>query len=759
MSSLLGLMTELRRARVRIWVEGEQLRYQAPKGALTPLLRAVLRPRKADILEFVGRAQAGTEAFPLGPVPRDGDQQISLAQYPLWVLDQMHGPTPTYNISLALRLTGILDVSALRQGFEAILQRHESLRTAFHAEGDTVRPMFSAACRLPWRTVDLQQVPADRQSAEVRGQAHDEALRPFDLSCAPLIRCVLWTLSGRDHVLMMTVHHIVADGRSIEIISAELSALYEGYRCGKDVALPELRVQYADFAWHQRKWLTDALLQGQLDYWRKQLAGMPVLELPTDRLRAAVVSSAGASVSCRLTTALVDRLRDLGRRSGTTLYMSLLAGAAALLARYTGRDDIPIVCPATHRDRQDLDALIGFFVNPLVLRFDLSSNPSFREVLGRVRGVVTDAFANQSVPFDKVVESSRSKRNPGSSPLAQFSMVMLSAEKTRLRLNDLETEPFDFGNPITRSDLALEIYEADGAVEIFWVYKAGLFDTDTVSRMAQHLRNILEAAVAAPEQALADLPLFDQSELREFIRSWNDPKVDPSQHAFLHRVLETQARIAPDAVALTQDGRRLTYGDLMGLRRRFWHGSSSEALPVLNLPTDDPRPAVQRYRGREQSFVLAPARLEALQAFARQRNATLFMALHAILKALLFAYTGQDDIVVGCVIAGREHPDLADQVGLYLNTLAMRSRIRGEMAFEAFFGEVAQATKDAFDHQTYQFDQLVGELNVPRDLSRFPLFDVMLIEQNQDEPALDLDGLRARPAFEHTGTSKFDLTF
>jgi amino acid adenylation domain-containing protein/non-ribosomal peptide synthase protein (TIGR01720 family) len=557
------LLTELRQARVRIWVEGNDVRYQAPRGALTPDLLAELRGRKGEIIEFVRQAQAGTEALPLGPVPRDGDLQISLAQHRLWVLDQIEGPNPTYNISLALRLTGALDVAAMRRSLQAILRRHESLRTSFQVEGEAVRPVIAAECRLPWSVVDLQHLPADQKLAEVRRQARDEAMRPFDLRRAPLVRFVLWTLGGRDHVLLMNMHHIVADGRSIEVLAEDLATFYAAYCDDRDPDLPDLPLQYADFASHQRRWLTDNLLQGQLDYWKKQLAGLPpLLELPTDRPRTPDLARQGSFVSCSLARALVDSLKTLTRQSGVTLYMALLAGAAALLARYTGADDIPIACPATHRNRPELERLVGFFVNTLVLRFDLSGNPSFRELLSRTRAVLTGALANQQVPFDKVVDTLRIERDPGYPPLAQFSMVMLDSERARPKLRGLETKPFDFDKSTARYDLALELYESDGAIDIFWIYNTGLFDADTVMRMAQHLRTLFEAALAVPDRGVDDLALLDPSELRTITRTWNDTQVDPPQNPFIHRMFEAQADVAPGSIALALDGQHVTYGEL-----------------------------------------------------------------------------------------------------------------------------------------------------------------------------------------------------
>ena len=569
-SFLLPLMKQLRRAKVRLWIDGDQLRYQAPQGALTPLLLAELRNRKSDILEFLRRAEATTEVSPLKPVPRDGDLQMSLAQHRLWVLDQIHGPSPAYNISLALHLNGTLDVSALQRSFEAILRRHESLRTALCIEGDAARLAIAADCQLPWRVVDVHHFAPDQRLAEVHRQAREEALQPFDLSSAPLIRCVLWQLDARDHVLMMVVHHIAADGRSIEILAAELSILYEAYSTGSGTTLPPLQIQYADFAWHQRRALTDAVLQDQLSYWRKHLADMPLLlDIPTDRPRPAIFSSAGAVVRSPLSDELVDQIRQVAGRSSCTPYVVLLAAAAVLLARYTGREDVPIACPATHRDRPELDGVVGFFVNTLVLRLDLSGNPSFQELLSRARAVVANAYANQDVSFDKVVEALGVERNSSYPPLVQFSMITLDKEKTSPRLRNLTTEPFDLGNPSARYDLTLEIYEGSSTVEIVWIYNTALFDPESVSRMAAHLRNVLKAAVATPERTLAALPLLDETEATEITRTWNNTRADRPKTAFVHRMFEAQAETAPDAIALVLDSERLTYGDLNARANRL----------------------------------------------------------------------------------------------------------------------------------------------------------------------------------------------
>jgi len=565
-------MADLRRAKVRVWEEGEQLRYQAPRGALTPDLWAELQNSKPELIEFCRQAKAGISLLPLEPSPRDVDVPISLGQQRLWVLDQLEGPSPTYNIALALRLRGPLNVDAIQRSLTEVMRRHETLRTSFQARGETVRQVIVPAPALPFSVVDLRHLDASRRLSEARRQAGEEALRPFDLSRGPLVRFVLWRLDDREHVLLTKMHHIISDGRSIEVLTGEMAALYASYCAGTTASLPELRIQYGDFAWHQRRWLTDAVLKKQLDYWTQRLAGMPpLLELPTDRPRPPAFTSAGATLRSRLKAGLVDSLRQVARRSSATLYMSLLAGVAAVLARYTGREDIAIGCPVTHRDRPELELLIGFFVNTLVLRLDLSGNPSFRALLARTRAVVTDGFANQDVPFDKVVETVISERNPSYPPLVQFSMMMLDSERSRPHLPGIESDAFDFGHSVARYDVTLEIYESNGIVDIFWIYNTELFEADTIARMARHLENLLRAVADNPEKGMAELPMLDELEVRNLLHTWNDTRVDAPQHQRVHRLFERQAERTPDAPALEWEGTHLTYAELNSRSNQLAH--------------------------------------------------------------------------------------------------------------------------------------------------------------------------------------------
>jgi aspartate racemase len=486
------LMAELRRAQVQVWDDGEQLRYKAPRGALTPDLLAELRDRKAELIEFCRRARDGTGTPPLRPIPRDGDPPASPGQRRLWLFDQLQGPGPAYNIPMALRLRGPLDVAALGRGLAAVVRRHEALRTTFRARDDEVVQVIAPPAPPALTVVDLGDLAEDRRLSDVCRQARAEALRPFDLARGPLARFALWGLGERDHVLLVNLHHSIADGRSVHVLLAELAEFLAADRDGRAPRVPELLVQYADFAAHQLRGPGDAALVRQLDYWKRQLSGLPpLLELPADRPRPPGFTADGATLRSALDAEVVGRLRRLARQSGTTPFVALLAGVAALLARHTGREDVPIGCPVTNRDRPELEPLIGFFVNTLVLRIDLSGNPSFREAIARARAVVSDGFAHQDVPFDRVVAAVAAGERRQLSAARPVHPDDARRREEPLRAAGLEADPFDFGNPIARTDLSLEVYDDRDRMHAFWIYNTNLFDAETVARMARHLENLL----------------------------------------------------------------------------------------------------------------------------------------------------------------------------------------------------------------------------------------------------------------------------
>ncbi|RMF30995.1 MAG: non-ribosomal peptide synthetase, partial [Chloroflexi bacterium] len=414
----------------------------------------------AERIEAALREEAGLEAPPIEPVPRDGDLPLSFAQQRLWFLDQLEPGNLLYNLPLAVRLSGRLDVEALERSLSEIVRRHEVLRTTFASVGGKPRQVIAPPKPLPLPLVDLTGLPEARREAEVQRLAQEEARRPFDLAHGPLLRVQLLKLDDEEHVVLVTMHHIVSDGWSMGVFVREIAALYAAFAAGEPSPLPELPIQYADFAAWQRKWLQGETLEKQLAYWKEQLSGSPpVLELPTDRPRPSVQTSRGASFAFALPQDLSQAIQALSQEEGVTLFMTLLAAFQTLLYRYTGQEDICVGTPIANRNRPEIEGLIGFFVNTLVLRTDLSGNPRFTELLKRVREVALGAYAHQDLPFEMLVEALQPQRDMSHSPLFQVMFVLQNVPLEALELPDLTLRPVDVDRGTATFDLTLSMAE------------------------------------------------------------------------------------------------------------------------------------------------------------------------------------------------------------------------------------------------------------------------------------------------------------
>ena len=439
----LDFLAKLRLLGVKIELDGDQLRLSAPKGVLTPDLRAELTIRKAEILAFLRASSAVPLAAqpPLTRIARAERLPLSFAQRRMWFLDQLEPGSPAYNIHEAVRITGPLDMALLARSLNEVIQRHESLRTIFADVDGEPFQVIATARSIDLPVTDLSLLPETEREAEVQRLMVEESRRPFDLARGPLLRAGLLRLSAREHILLLTMHHIVSDGWSIGVLIREMVALQEAISAGKPSSLPELPVQYADYADWQRRWLQGETLEAQLAYWRGQLAGAAVLELPTDHPRPAAQSFRGARKELLLGKEMTAALKTLSQREGATLFMVLLAAFQTLLHRYTGQNDISVGTPIANRNRAEIEGLIGFFVNTLVMRTDFSGDPSFLALLGRVREVALDAYAHQDVPFEKLVEELHPERNLGQSPLFQVMFVLQNAPAPALRCLGLDLDP------------------------------------------------------------------------------------------------------------------------------------------------------------------------------------------------------------------------------------------------------------------------------------------------------------------------------
>jgi amino acid adenylation domain-containing protein/FkbM family methyltransferase len=514
-------------------------------------------------IESALKSAQGVSAPPIRRASREQPLPLSFAQQRLWFLDQLEPGSISYNSPLAVRLSGTLDTDALARTLDELTRRHEALRTHFaELDGQPVQVVEPvAACRL--ELVELSDVPSEEVEAAARRLAAEEAARPFDLGRGPLLRASLLQLAETEHVLLVTMHHIISDGWSLGVLVKEVAALYEAFAEGRPSPLVELDIQYADFAVWQREWLQGEVLEGQLSYWREQLQGAPaVLELPTDRPRPPVQTFRGAHERFELEAGLTDALRALSRREGVTLFMTLLAAWQALLARYSGQADVVVGADVANRNRAETEGLIGFFVNMMVLRTDLSGDPTFAELLKRVREVCLGAYAHQDLPFERLVEELQPERSLSHTPLFQVSFVLQNQPMGKLRLPGLTMSMVETDDVTAKFDLVLALTETDDGIAGGFVYNSDLFDASTIRRMAGHFKRLLESIAADPGQKLSALPLLSATERRRLLRDWNQTRAEYPRDLPVHELFRRQARRAPSAIALRCGADSLTYAEL-----------------------------------------------------------------------------------------------------------------------------------------------------------------------------------------------------
>lgn len=522
-----------------------------------------LSPEQLDLLMLrLSKKNVSQPQNPILPGRRDPQAiPLSFAQQRLWFLDQLTPENPGYNVPSALRLAGPLHVSVLEQSLNEIVRRHETLRTTFIAhEGHPIQ-IIAPILHLPLPIIDLAGLREEIREQILQRLVTSEARRPFNLARGPLIRSTLLRLGEEKHVLVLLLHHIISDGWSNGVIIRELSTLYTAYvrEPGAPSPLPDLPVQYADFALWQREWLQGAELERRLSYWRKQLAGMPaILELPTDRPRPAVQRFRGTQFFFALPTDLCTSLKAFSQQEGATLFMTLLAAFQILLFRYTDQRDIVVGTPIANRNRDEIEPLIGFFVNTLIMRTQISGNLTVRALLARVREVALGAFEHQDVPFERLVEELRPERAPDHSPLFQVAFALQNAPLETLELAGLTFRPMEMENGTAKFDLTLFLWERANTLVGALEYSTDLFDEPTIKRMAGHFQTLLAGMVAQPEQQLVSLPLLTTDEL-QLLAEWNRTWTAYPQHACIHTLFEEQVKRTPDALAATFGTECLTY--------------------------------------------------------------------------------------------------------------------------------------------------------------------------------------------------------
>ncbi|HVG19606.1 MAG TPA: condensation domain-containing protein, partial [Blastocatellia bacterium] len=542
--------------------------------------------RKRRLLEYLLEEEGIRLSDEETIAPGDGGDRfpLSFAQQRLWFLDQLGPGSPIYNIPVAVRLSGRLDTEALGRSLNEVARRHEILRTRFVAVEGRPAQVIVPDLTLALPLKDLSHLAESELKDEALRLAAREARQGFDLSEAPLVRARLLRLGESEHILLLTMHHIVSDGWSMGIFLREVTALYDAFVAGRPSPLGKLQIQYKDFALWQRNWLRDDALERQIEYWKEHLGGdLPTLGLPTDRARPAVQTYRGRFESLLMPKELSDEIKRLSRREDATQFMTLFAAFNALLHRYSGQKDILIGTPIANRNREEIEGLIGFFVNTLVMRTDLSGDPTFRELLNRAREVALGAYAHQDLPFEKLVEELQPARDLGRTPLFQVMFVLQNTPLPEIEVSGLRISPLEANSGTAKFDLTLSIDDAEEGLCAALEYNTDLFEATTIRRMLGHFQTLLEAVAANPQERISRLPLMNESERQLIIHQSNPSQAHyPKQHT-IHQLFELQVERSPDAVALRFEDQTLTYRELNSRANRLAHhlrslGAGPESL-------------------------------------------------------------------------------------------------------------------------------------------------------------------------------------
>ncbi len=541
-----------------------------------PLRLIFESPTVAELAEYIDRSTKSAQGIlppPIVPVSRDQELPLSFAQQRLWFLDQFEPNSPFYNIPNAVRLQGDLDITALQRTVNEIVRRHESLRTTFHVIDGKPQQRILPALRIPIRLIDLAEIPPADQPSEAAQASLLESQRPFDLSRGPLLRVILVRLAQDDHIVLVIMHHIISDEWSIQVFTREIAAIYDALIHNRPSPLPELPIQYADFAYWQQQWLQGEVLERQLNYWKQQLDGIPaLLELPTDRPRPAVQTFRGDYQTFSFSEQLSQAIKTFGQREGTTLFMTLLAGFQALLHRYSGQDDICVGTPIANRSQSATENVIGFFVNTLVLRARFPDNISFRTLLDQVKETALSAYMHQDLPFEKLVDALQPQRETSHSPLFQVMFALQNKPISQQQISvGLTASPYETHLGSAKFDMTLFMQEEGERIAGALEYNTDLFDAETIARFIQHFEILFNGLLDQPDRAIASIPILSDREWHRAIVEWNDTTIDDDLGLPIHQQFEAQVSRTPDAVAVIFGERRLSYDQLNRAANQLAH--------------------------------------------------------------------------------------------------------------------------------------------------------------------------------------------
>ena len=535
---------------------------------------------------------------PVQSIDRNGELPLSFAQMRLWFLNQLESGKSEYNISTsynmpaAIRLNGNLNVSALRKAFQQLVARHEALRTSFLIDDGQATQVIREPTDWFMDVRDLRHLDSEEREAEVINLAEDEATRSFDLVLGPLnkarrirlMRTRLLQTTDNEHVLLLTMHHIISDGWSLGILIDEVGELYRSIVSGQAHSLEEIKIQYADYATWQRDWMAGPVFEHQLTYWRHQLAGVPVLELPTDRPRPALMTFNGSYEPVRITPVLTRQLNALSREQGVTLFMTLLSAFYTMLYRYTGQTDICVGTPVANRALPEFEKLIGCFVNSLALRVDVEDDPKFVDLLSRVQDVTLSGYSHQDLPFERLVDALGVSRDKSHSPLFQVVFTLQNASNTlSVKMPDVEVEMLPSVAKTSKFDLTLNLEEGPNGLEGMIEYNTDLFDRETIHRMVNHLEQILDVVAQHPHSRLSEVSLLSDHEKQLVLHEWNHQPQQYDYQDTVHQRFERAVSNSPDKVAITMDGLNLTYSELNAKANQLAHYLRANSVKANDL--------------------------------------------------------------------------------------------------------------------------------------------------------------------------------
>lgn len=607
MKTLDELLSELRQRDVKLWLEGDacggdsqRLRYRAAKDSLTPELLTELKTQKAEIINFLRQITTATNSQipPIVACERNGNLPLSFGQQRIWFLYQFEPNSSSNNMPVVVRFTGNLNVAFLEESLREVVRRHEVLRTTFPAVNGKPTQVIATDVSLTLPIIDLRQVPDEKREAEALLLATKEAHQPFDLANGPILRVLLLRLSDREHLLIWNMHCIVCDGASSDLFYQDFTSVYKALSAGKASLLTPLPVQYADFTNWQYQWLQGEVLESQVNYWKQKLEGnLPIIELPYDRPRPhGVQTYQGDRAALLLSKTLNHALTDLSQKWGVTLFMTLLTVFELLLYRYSGQEDLLISFASASRGQVETEKLIGFFSNTLVMRGNLAGNPTFRQLLDRVRKNCLEAYSHQDLPFERLIEELRpEQQSRNSSPLFQVKFSLNPPWSNGRGMGVVELPDLTitslFGyiyHGKTKYDLTLVLREQDNGLGMVFDYNAEMFDASTIERMLGHFKTLLEGIVANPDRPIAELPLLTPPEQNQLLLEWNGNQADYPQNSCIYQWFEAQVKRTPNNIAVSFENQQLTYLELNQRANQLAHylqilGVKSGVVVGLNV--------------------------------------------------------------------------------------------------------------------------------------------------------------------------------